>query len=158
MLWYVPPTCGRDLTRQSLVVRIPDLWSGLDQAKPVVRIPDLWSGYTRQSLVVRTPVLWLGHTRQSLVVLYPRPVVGTYQAEVRIPDLWSGRTRQSLVVRTPDLWSGFTRQKVTTQPCHCKPFFGEAISRLSGQLDRLGMLRRKERSSAMTSQTVLMQG
>jgi hypothetical protein len=27
----------------------------------------------------------------------------------------------------------------TTQSCHCEPFWGEAISRLSGQLDRLGI-------------------
>jgi len=27
---------------------------------------------------------------------------------------------------------------VTIQPCHCEPFSGEAISHLSGQLDRLG--------------------
>jgi hypothetical protein len=35
--------------------------------------------------------------------------------------------------------SGFDAGLVTIQPCHCEPFFGEAISRLSGQLDRLGI-------------------
>jgi hypothetical protein len=49
-------------------------------------------------------------------------------------------------------------RNVTTQPCHCEPFFGEAISRLSGQLDRLGIASSQRTLLAMTSQTVLMQG
>jgi hypothetical protein len=47
--------------------------------------------------------------------------------------------------------------KVTIQPCHCEPFFGEAISRLSGQLDRLGIASSQRTLLAMTNTTVLMQ-
>jgi hypothetical protein len=47
---------------------------------------------------------------------------------------------------------------VTIQPCHCEPFFGEAISRLSGQLDRLVIASSQRTLLAMTSQTVLRQG
>jgi hypothetical protein len=46
---------------------------------------------------------------------------------------------------------------VTTQPCHCEPFSGEAISRLSGQLDRLGIASSQRTLLAMTNTTVLMQ-
>jgi len=35
--------------------------------------------------------------------------------------------------------SGRSQNEVTTQPCHCEPFSGEAISHLSGQIDRLGI-------------------
>jgi hypothetical protein len=47
---------------------------------------------------------------------------------------------------------------VTIQPCHCEPFSGEAISRLSDQLDRLGIASSQRTLLAMTSQTVLRQG
>jgi len=46
---------------------------------------------------------------------------------------------------------------VTIQPCHCEPFSGEAISRLSGQLDRLGIASSQRTLLAMTNTTVLMQ-
>jgi hypothetical protein len=35
-------------------------------------------------------------------------------------------------------------------PLHCEPFFGEAISRLSGQLDRLGIASSQRTLLAMT--------
>jgi hypothetical protein len=48
--------------------------------------------------------------------------------------------------------------QTTIQPCHCEPFFfGEAISRLSGQLDRLGIASSQRTLLAMTNTTVLMQ-
>jgi len=51
----------------------------------------------------------------------------------------------------------FVKKFVTIQPCHCEPFFGEAISRLSGQLDRLGIASSQRTLLAMTNTTVLMQ-
>jgi hypothetical protein len=46
---------------------------------------------------------------------------------------------------------------ITTQPCHCEPFSGEAISRLSGQIDQLGIASSQRTLLAMTDTTVLMQ-
>jgi hypothetical protein len=51
----------------------------------------------------------------------------------------------------------FWQRSVTTQPCHCEPFFGEAISRLSGQIDRLGIASSQRMLLAMTNTTVLIQ-
>jgi hypothetical protein len=52
---------------------------------------------------------------------------------------------------------GFFFFGVTAQPCHCEPFSGEAISRLSGQIDRLGIASPQRTLLAMTDTTVLMQ-
>jgi hypothetical protein len=72
----LPPTCGWDWTRQSLVVRSPDLWLGLDQAertfpRPVVGTYQAERTYPR-------PVVGTYQAERT----YPRPVVGIYQAEV----------------------------------------------------------------------------
>jgi hypothetical protein len=47
---------------------------------------------------------------------------------------------------------------VTAQPCHGEPFFGEAISPLSGYMGRLGIASSQRTLLAMTSTTVLRQG
>jgi len=47
---------------------------------------------------------------------------------------------------------------VTTQPCHGEPFFGEAISPLSGEMDRQGIASSQRTLLAMASTTVLRQG
>jgi hypothetical protein len=55
-------------------------------------------------------------------------------------------------------WFVLRRKKVTIRLCHCEPFFGEAISHLSGQLDRLGIASSQRTLLAMTNTTGLMQG
>jgi len=98
-----------------VVVRTPDLWSGLDQAEP-------GGTYPRPVVGIRPGRAWwyvsptFGRNIPGRAWWYVSPTCGrdlTRQSlVVRTRDLWSGHTRQSLVVRIPDLWSGRTRQSL----------------------------------------------